>query len=138
MNGHKKREFDEKNYYAVILRSDSDEESFEDSSLATKNLLKIPHCVRNDILNFIIVRIFFNYIELTLKNIPVAENGREFFYFWQSDLCAAITASVSPSCVNIAARRVNSSMSILQAMVFAAAVMAAVSSQAFIFTSPLL
>ncbi len=33
---------------------------------ATKNLLKIPHCVRNDILHFIIVRIFFSYIELTL------------------------------------------------------------------------
>jgi len=36
MNGHKKREFDEKNYYAVILRSDSDEESFEDSSLRSE------------------------------------------------------------------------------------------------------
>ena len=34
----------------------------------TKNLLKIPHCVRNDILHFIIVRIFFSYIELTLKS----------------------------------------------------------------------
>ena len=35
-------------------------------ALTTKNLLKIPHCVRNDILHFIIVRIFFSYIELTL------------------------------------------------------------------------
>ena len=34
--------------------------------LATKNLTKIPHCVRNDILDFIIVRIFLIYIELTL------------------------------------------------------------------------
>ena len=34
----------------------------------TKNLLKIPHCVRNDILHFIIVRIFFSYIELTFIN----------------------------------------------------------------------
>ena len=57
-----------KNYYTVILRSDSDEESFEDSSLRSE---KIPHCVRNDILHFIIVRIFFSYIELTLKK----ENG---------------------------------------------------------------
>ena len=73
-----------------------------------------------------------------IKNIPATENGREFFYFSQSDLCAAITARVSPSCVSIAVSRLNSSVFILQAIVFAAAVMVAVSSQAFIFTSPLL
>ena len=54
-------------------------------AIATKNLTKIPHFVRNDILDFIIVRIFLIYIELTFFKIPrYARNDKLFVYF--SDL----------------------------------------------------
>jgi hypothetical protein len=55
---------------------------------------------------------------------------------WQKLRCAAMVASVSPSWLNTALNTFNASSSAVCAMALAAAVMAAVSSQGFIFRAP--
>ena len=59
-----------------------------------------------------------------------------WFIFSQIVRCVTIVTSVSPSCTNTDARRLSSSLLILQASVFATAVTAAISSQGFIENTP--
>ena len=59
-----------KNYYTVILRSDSDEESFEDSSLRSEWHASFHHCQNI----FQLYRTHVKYIFLAAKKTIISEN----------------------------------------------------------------
>jgi hypothetical protein len=70
---------------------------------------------------------------IDIKQSLLFKKQQAFYYFWHSDLCNTIVASVSPNCVSTTAHNSSSSSVILQARPLAIAVIAAVSSQGLIF-----